>query len=91
MPERRRRMLVLGGALALREPFWAPFFAELQKRGWREGVDYSLEAREYRGDPRRALAVAQERVALPVNARAAKAAGIAIPPPMLARADRVIE
>jgi putative ABC transport system substrate-binding protein len=31
------------------------------------------------------------RFDLAVNARAAKAAGIAIPPPMLARADRVIE
>jgi putative tryptophan/tyrosine transport system substrate-binding protein len=99
----RRRVLVLGGALAalpvraqlprarqskvrlgfltsfmsLRTPAWAPFFKELGDRGWREGIEYSLEAREYLGDYRRALALVKELISLPVDALIAVSGGAA--------------
>lgn len=71
------RIGFLSSGLGAREPFWSPFFAELQKRGWREGDGYSLEPREYRGDPQRALALARELVALRVDLLLASSGGAA--------------
>lgn len=72
----------------LRKPSAAPFFTELRRRGWREGVDFTLEAREHHGDTRRAITLAKELVAMRVDvlvaittgsATAARAASDAIP------------
>jgi putative ABC transport system substrate-binding protein len=46
--------------LTLRRPFWRPFFDALDERGWREDVEYAIEAMETRGDPARALEAARE-------------------------------
>jgi putative ABC transport system substrate-binding protein len=50
----------------------------LAKRGWREGVEYSLEARESLGDPERALAMAKELVAQRVDVLLAISGGAAL-------------
>ena len=71
------RVGFMSSVLDAREPFWAPFFTELQKRGWREGEGYSLEARKYGGDPQRALALAKELVALRVDVLVASSGGAA--------------
>ncbi len=58
---------VLTQVNTLRTPVWEPFFAELRKRGWREGVEYSLEVREGHGDPARYLDLARELIQKPVD------------------------
>jgi putative ABC transport system substrate-binding protein len=60
---------ILGaGVVLIEHPFWKPFFAALGKRGWPVGGGLSLEIREGRGDPARALAMARELVGQRVDA-----------------------
>src|SRR4051812_48813810 len=79
----RRRLLVLGGALAalsflaIRTPSWAPFFGQLDKRGWRARIEYSLDAREYLGDYNRALTLVRELVAQRIDLLIAISGGAA--------------
>ena len=61
-PTRMMRLGFLQPGLTLRMPFWKPFFTALRERGWREGADFTLEVRETRGDPVRALELARELV-----------------------------
>lgn len=61
------RFGVLTPVNTLRTPVWEPFFVELRKRGWREGVEYSLEVREGHGDPTRYLDLARELIQMPVD------------------------
>jgi putative tryptophan/tyrosine transport system substrate-binding protein len=80
LPKPRQAKVRLGfltSFLALRTPAWAPFLKELEGRGWREGIEYSLETREYLGDYRRALALAKELVSLPVDLLIAVSGGSA--------------
>ena len=56
------RIGFIQSVLTLRMPFWQSFFDTLRERGWREGVDYALEAKETLGDPGRALQAARELV-----------------------------
>lgn len=78
-PARMVRLGYLSSTLqTLRTPLWEPFFVALNKLGWREGVEYSLEARESRGDPERALAMAKELVAQRVDLLLAISGGAAL-------------
>lgn len=52
---KRVRIGALTQTNTFRSPHWQGFFAELERRGWREGREYSLEIREGRGDPARYL------------------------------------
>lgn len=45
-----------------RSPVWKLFFAELEKRGWLEGREYSFVVKEGRGDPARYLDLSRELV-----------------------------
>lgn len=66
-PTKMIRLGVLAQVNTLRTPVWEPFFVELRKRGWREGVEYSLEVREGHGDPVRYLELARELIQTPVD------------------------
>ncbi len=61
-PARVFRIGVLAQVFTLRSEYWKPFFAALGQRGWREGGNYVLEAKETRGDPVRALQLARDLV-----------------------------
>jgi len=64
--QKQARKRVRIGALTqvdtFRAPHWKPFFAELEKRGWRQGREYSLEVKEGRGDPERYLELSRDLV-----------------------------
>jgi len=76
--ERTVRVGFLVHSANLRNPFWKPFFAAMSRLGWREGVDYSIEIRDARGDPARALALARELAAQPVDLIVAISGGAAL-------------
>jgi putative ABC transport system substrate-binding protein len=78
-PAKPVRLGFLAGNLGtLRSPFYEPLFGGLARRGWREGAEYSLEARESRGDPQRALAMARELVGMRVDLLIAFSGGAAL-------------
>lgn len=71
LAQARRNTVRLGflttSLLTLRTPMWQPFFIMMEKRGWREGIDYVLLERETRGDPGRATELAKELVSEQVD------------------------
>lgn len=66
-PAKMVRLGVLTQVNTLRTPVWESFFLALSKRGWREGIDYSLEVKEGYGDPARYLELARELIQQPVD------------------------
>jgi putative tryptophan/tyrosine transport system substrate-binding protein len=66
-PAKMVRLGVLTQVNTLRTPVWESFFLALSKRGWREGIEYSLEVKEGHGDPTRYLELARELVQQPVD------------------------
>lgn len=62
IPARVARIGCLQAVITIRKPFWAPFFAALRARGWREGVELTLDVMETQGDPGRALEAARTLV-----------------------------
>lgn len=74
----RLRIGFLSSYLALEAPYWRSYFVHLEKHGWREGIDYSLEAREYLGDYRRAMALVRELMELRIDVLIAVSGGAAL-------------
>lgn len=77
VPNPRLRIGFLSSFLALEAPYWRAFFTHLEKRGWRQGIEYSLEARQYLGDYQRALAQVRELMALRIDVLIAISGGAA--------------
>ena len=63
---------------SLKDPFWQPRVAGLEKYGWREGREFALVARQSQGDPALALAMAREMVAEGVDLILAMATSSAV-------------
>ncbi len=76
-PTKTIRLGILTPSPTIRTPLWDSFFAALRERGWREGTEYSVELKETRGDPARALDQAKELFRLPVDLLLAISTGAA--------------
>lgn len=78
-PVRFARIGYLSPAIrTLRTPAFAPLFAELAQRGWREGETFSLATKDYHGNFQLAVAMAKELVAQGVDVLLAISTGAAV-------------